>query len=134
MTSAISNIQASLPLTVFVQTSGIFPSPDGSGGGSFIAELGIFAGNFGPDGAPLADGRLMAIADNDALFNLIGTTYGGDGQETFALPDLSGTALIGAGTGPGLPQQFLAVRTARPRSRSPTRSCLPTLAGPASRS
>ena len=68
----------------------------------FIGEIRIFAGNFAPVNWAFCDGAIMAIAQNDALFNLIGTTYGGDGQNTFALPDLQGRLPIHQGTGPGL--------------------------------
>lgn len=54
----------------------------------YIGEIRIFAGNFAPVGWAFCNGQLMAIAENDALFSLIGTTYGGDGQQTFALPNL----------------------------------------------
>jgi microcystin-dependent protein len=56
----------------------------------YVGEIRIFAGNFPPAGWAMCDGQLMAIAENDTLFNLIGTTYGGDGQETFGMPDLRG--------------------------------------------
>ncbi len=56
----------------------------------FIGEIRMFAGSFAPLGWALCNGQLLSIAENDVLFNLIGTTYGGDGQETFALPDLRG--------------------------------------------
>lgn len=56
----------------------------------FIGEIRIFAGTFAPVGWALCQGQTMSIAENDVLFNLIGTTYGGDGQSTFALPDLRG--------------------------------------------
>jgi microcystin-dependent protein len=71
-------------------------------GSPYIGEIRMFAGNFAPQGWALCQGQLMAIAENDALFNLIGTTYGGDGQETFGLPDLQGRAPVHMGTGPGL--------------------------------
>ena len=54
----------------------------------FIGEIRMFGGNFAPAGWAFCDGSLLPISENDALFNLIGTTYGGDGQSTFALPDL----------------------------------------------
>lgn len=54
----------------------------------YIGEIRMFSGNFAPAGWAFCDGALMAISENDTLFNLIGTTYGGDGQETFALPNL----------------------------------------------
>ncbi|PHV04702.1 phage tail protein [Janthinobacterium sp. BJB412] len=56
----------------------------------YIGEIRMFCGNFAPAGWALCDGAMLAIAENDVLFNLIGTTYGGDGQQTFALPDLRG--------------------------------------------
>ncbi len=65
----------------------------------FIGEIRLFAGNFAPQGWAFCDGSLMAIAENDALFNLIGTTYGGDGQNTFALPDLRSRVPIHQGPG-----------------------------------
>jgi microcystin-dependent protein len=65
----------------------------------------MFAGNFAPAGWELCDGRLMSIADNAVLFQLIGTTYGGDGQQTFALPDLRGRIPIHAGSGHILGEQ-----------------------------
>ena len=69
---------------------------------SYIGEIRAFAGNFAPEGWALCDGSLLAIASNTALFSLIGTTYGGDGQNTFALPDLRGRTVIHQGTGTGL--------------------------------
>ncbi len=68
----------------------------------FTGEIRMFAGNFAPLGWAFCDGSLLSIADNDVLFTLIGTTYGGDGITTFALPDLRGRAMVGAGQGPGL--------------------------------
>jgi microcystin-dependent protein len=69
---------------------------------SFIGEIQIFAGNFAPAGWAICDGSLLPISENDALFALIGTTYGGDGQNTFALPDLRGRIPVHQGQGPGL--------------------------------
>lgn len=68
----------------------------------FIGEIRMFAGNFAPVNWAFCDGTLLSISDNDALFSLIGTTYGGDGQTTFALPDLRGRLPVGQGAGPGL--------------------------------
>ncbi|BCH25349.1 microcystin dependent MdpB family protein [Mesorhizobium sp. L-8-10] len=64
----------------------------------YIGEIRLFAGNFAPAGWALCQGQLMPIAENDALFTLIGTTYGGDGQQTFALPDLQGRVPLHQGT------------------------------------
>jgi microcystin-dependent protein len=68
----------------------------------FIGQIMMFAGNFAPLGWAFCDGSLLAISQNDALFALIGTTYGGDGQTTFGLPDLRGRVPIHQGQGPGL--------------------------------
>lgn len=68
----------------------------------FIAEVRIFAGNFAPRGWAFCNGQLLPIAQNTALFSLVGTTYGGDGRTTFALPDLQGRAPMHPGLGPGL--------------------------------
>ncbi|TLY30248.1 MAG: hypothetical protein E6K56_07090 [Ignavibacteria bacterium] len=65
----------------------------------FIGEIRMFAGNFAPTGWAFCDGQLMAISENDALFNLIGTTYGGDGQTTFALPNLQSRVPMHVGSG-----------------------------------
>jgi microcystin-dependent protein len=65
----------------------------------FIGEIRLFAGNFAPQGWAFCDGSLQAIAQNDVLFALIGTTYGGDGQQTFALPDLRGRVPLHQGGG-----------------------------------
>src|SRR5882724_13629217 len=65
----------------------------------FVGEIRMFGGNFAPVGWAFCDGALVPIAENDTLFNLIGTTYGGDGQSTFALPDLRGRVPIHFGNG-----------------------------------
>ena len=65
----------------------------------FVGEIRMFAGNFAPAGWMFCEGQLMPISENETLFNLIGTTYGGDGQETFALPDLRGRVPIHQGNG-----------------------------------
>ena len=67
-----------------------------------LAQVLLFAGNFEPSGWAYCDGRLMSIAQNSALFSLLGTMYGGDGVNTFALPDLRGRMAIGQGQGRGL--------------------------------
>ena len=65
----------------------------------YVGELRLFAGNFAPAGWMFCDGQLLPISENEALFQLIGTTYGGDGQSTFALPDLRGRIPIHQGNG-----------------------------------
>ena len=68
----------------------------------FVAEIRIFPFNFAPTGWAFCDGQLMPISQNTALFSLLGTTYGGDGKSTFALPDLAGNVPMHPGQGPGL--------------------------------
>jgi microcystin-dependent protein len=68
-------------------------------GQPYVGEIRIFAGNFPPNGWLFCEGQLLPISENDILFQLIGTTYGGDGQETFALPDLRGRIPIHVGSG-----------------------------------
>jgi len=75
-------------------------------GQPYIGEIRMFGGNFAPAGWALCQGQLVPISQNDALFTLIGTTYGGDGQETFALPDLQGRVPVHAGQGPGISQTY----------------------------
>jgi len=65
----------------------------------YVGEIRLFAGNFAPAGWMLCDGQLLPISENETLFQLIGTTYGGDGQSTFALPDLRGRVPIHFGNG-----------------------------------
>lgn len=67
----------------------------------FVGEIRMFGGNFAPAGWMFCEGQLLPISENETLFNLIGTTYGGDGQETFGLPDLRGRLPIHQGTGGG---------------------------------
>lgn len=65
----------------------------------YVGEIRIFAGNFAPAGWAFCEGQLMAISENETLFQLIGTTYGGDGQSTFAMPDMRGRIPIHQGSG-----------------------------------
>jgi microcystin-dependent protein len=73
----------------------------------FVGEIKMFAGTFAPRNWALCDGQLLSIPQNDALFSLLGTIYGGDGRTTFGLPDMRGRLPIHMGTGPGLtPRQI----------------------------
>jgi microcystin-dependent protein len=67
-----------------------------------IGQIQVFGFNFAPKGWAFCDGQLLPISQNTALFSLLGTTYGGDGRTTFALPDLRGRRIVHAGQGPGL--------------------------------
>jgi microcystin-dependent protein len=70
-------------------------------GTPYVGEIRMFAGNFAPVGWAFCNGALLAISENDVLFQLIGTTYGGDGQNTFALPDLQSRVPVHMGTNAG---------------------------------
>jgi microcystin-dependent protein len=74
----------------------------------YVGEIRMFAGNFAPAGWMFCEGQLLPISEYETLFNLIGTTYGGDGQSTFALPDLRGRLPIHQGQGSGLGNYILA--------------------------
>jgi microcystin-dependent protein len=73
----------------------------------FIGEIRLFGFNFAPTGWAQCNGQLLAIAQNTALFSILGVTYGGDGRTTFALPNLQGQAPLGEGQGPGLSSRTL---------------------------
>lgn len=73
----------------------------------YLGEIRVFAGNFPPMGYAFCAGQLVSIAQNDALYALIGTTYGGDGVNTFGLPDLRGRTPLGQGQGPGLTNRVI---------------------------
>jgi len=74
----------------------------------YVGEIRMFGGNFAIAGWAFCDGSLLPISENETLFQLIGTTYGGDGQATFALPDLRGRVPVHMGQGPGLSNYQLA--------------------------
>ncbi|AUC85940.1 phage tail protein [Polaribacter sp. ALD11] len=82
-----------------------------------IGEIKIFAGNFAPRGWAYCDGQLLSISQNQALFAILGTTYGGDGRTSFALPDLRGRVAIGPRNGPGLPSYKLGQRGGAPTNK-----------------
>jgi len=73
----------------------------------FVAEIRIFAGSFAPKGWASCDGQILPISQNTALFSLLGTYYGGNGQTTFALPNMAGNAPMHQGQGQGLSQRVL---------------------------
>ncbi len=73
----------------------------------FIGQIVMFGGNFAPRGWALCDGQLLPISQNQALFSILGTTYGGDGRTTFGLPDLRGRFAMHPGNGPGLTSRRL---------------------------
>lgn len=78
---------------------------------AFIGEIRMFGGTFAPEGWAFCFGQLLSINDYPALFSLLGTTYGGDGRNTFGLPDLQGRIPIGYGQGPGLTARYLGQKS-----------------------
>lgn len=81
----------------------------------FIGQISMFGGNFAPRGWAFCDGQLLPINQNQALFSLLGTTYGGDGRTTFALPELRGRVPMHAGNGPGLTPRQLGQKSGQER-------------------
>ena len=77
----------------------------------FVGEIRMFAGNFAPRSWAFCDGQLLAVTQNDALFSLLGTIYGGDGRTTFGLPDMRGRIPLHQGTGPGLSTRRLGSKS-----------------------
>ena len=79
---------------------------------AYIGQIIMFGGTFAPRGWALCDGQLLSIAQNTALFSLLGTTYGGDGRTSFVLPDLRGRLAMHPGNGPGLAPRKLGEKGA----------------------
>lgn len=73
----------------------------------YVGEIRMFAGNYAPEGWALCDGRLVSVSDNQVLFSLVGTTWGGDGVTTFGIPDFRGRIPLGQGQGTGLTTRVL---------------------------
>jgi len=108
-----SNMQPSLGINHIIALTGIYPSRDkgeGVKGEPFLGEITLFAGDFAPRGWAFCDGQLLPIDQYQPLYALLGTTYGGDGRTTFALPDLRGRTPIHPGSGPGLTNRRLGER------------------------
>lgn len=91
----------------------------------YVGEIRMFAGNFAPVGWALCQGQLLPISENETLFNLIGTTYGGDGQNTFALPDLQSRVPVHVGPGFALGQAAGAESVTLTTSQIPAHSHVP---------
>lgn len=124
-----NNMQPYLTIGYYIALTGIYPTPSrvtdpailndpnvipaeqAQSSNPYIGQLMLFAGNFTPAGWARCDGQLLAINTNTALFSLIGTTYGGDGATTFALPDLRGRAPIHSGSGPGLSNRVIGSKS-----------------------
>lgn len=102
---AINNMQPYLALNYCIATQGVYPSRNAME--PFLGEIDLFTFNFVPMGYAACNGQIMAINTNQALFSLLGTFYGGNGQTTFALPDLTGRVAIGYGQGANLTYRSL---------------------------
>jgi microcystin-dependent protein len=100
----IGNYQPSLVLNQQVAIQGLFPPRDcaGCSATNWLGTVHTFAGGYNAFGMPAANGQLLSISQNTALFAILGTQYGGNGQTTFALPNLAGRVAVGSGQGPGL--------------------------------
>jgi microcystin-dependent protein len=112
-----TNIQPSLALTEVTPTGTGGVAPSFTSGGALGNTDGFiynFAGNYAPSGSVYANGQLLPLTGNTAVYNLLGTTYGGNGTTNFGVPNLVGQATIGAGAGAGLPVQTLGVATGSP--------------------
>src|ERR1044072_7289766 len=77
---------------------------------NYMGEIRAFAGNYAPAGWALCDGSLLSISENQTLYALLGTTYGGDGVNDFGLPDLRGRVVVNNGQGPGLSNYILGMQ------------------------
>lgn len=102
---AVDNMHPFTGLHAIIALAGVFPSRNGGGAGpgtTMIGEIKWVPYSFAPRGWSFCNGQLLPISQHSALFSLIGTTYGGNGRTTFALPDLRGRSVLHAGMGPGL--------------------------------
>lgn len=98
-------------MNCIIALTGIYPSRDGSNSSDpWIGEIKWVPYNFAPGGWAFCDGQLLPISGNGALFSLLGTTYGGDGRTTFALPDARGRSMVHDGNGPGLTNRILGTK------------------------
>jgi microcystin-dependent protein len=108
----ISNLQASLALTQYFPLQGVFPSQGGGGGGAgfYLGEIGTFAGAFAPAGTT-ASGQFAVVAQNQPLFSVLGTNFGGNGTTTFELPNLDGITMVGTGEASGLGSETIGQKS-----------------------
>ena len=109
MTRSISSAVAAV-VSAAILAAGVTWSRPAAAVDPFIGTIRYFGFNFAPRNWAFCDGQLLAISQNDALFALIGTTYGGDGRTTFALPDMRGRMPLHRGTGPGLSTRTIGAR------------------------
>ena len=104
-TDNLNNMQPYLVMNYCIAMEGIYPSRNGVE--PFIGEIQLYGFNFAPIGFATCGGQLLSISQNTALFSLLGTIYGGNGQTTFALPDLRGRVPVHMGQGPGLSNRII---------------------------
>ena len=102
MSFSFSKTTLCLATTLSLAAVAWSPAASACGSEPFIGEICIVPYNFAPNNYAFTNGQLLAISQNTALFSLLGTTYGGNGQTTFGLPDTRGRVIVGAGQGPGL--------------------------------
>jgi microcystin-dependent protein len=112
-----NNRQPSLTMNYCIALQGIFPSRNTP----YLAEIDIFSFSFPPRGWAFCNGQLLPINQNQALFSLLGTTYGGNGQTTFALPNLQGRVPLHYGTGPGGLSNYILGQTGGTEQNNITR-------------
>ncbi|MCP9763286.1 phage tail protein [Lacihabitans soyangensis] len=91
----------------------------------YVGEIRMFAGNFAPAGWAFCDGSLLPISEYETLFQLIGTTYGGDGQQTYAVPDMRGRLPVHMGQGPGIGSNYIIGQTGGSESVTLTNNQIP---------
>ncbi|GAB1370929.1 hypothetical protein MASR1M45_09910 [Candidatus Kapaibacterium sp.] len=103
--TSISNMQPYLVLNYCIALEGIYPARDATD--PYVGEITIYPYNFNPRSTAFCHGQVLSIAQNTALFSLLGTNFGGNGTTTFGLPDLRGRTPIGAGQGSGLSTRTL---------------------------
>jgi len=108
--TTVSHMQPFTGVNFIIALQGVFPSRN-SISDPTIGEITMFAGNFVPRNWAFCDGQLLPISQYSALFSILGTTYGGDGRTTFALPDLRGRVPMHVGNGPGLSPRSLGTKS-----------------------
>ena len=129
MALPIDTRQPSLAMMEVIPLQGVYPSRDSDNSGITLGALRTFAGTFAPDGSAAASGQLIQIAQNTQLFSLLGTTFGGNGQSTFALPDLDVRTAVGDGQGTGLSLVNLGQQVGAALVNLAQGNLLPTLGG-----
>ena len=107
---AHNNMPPFITFNCIINTTGSIPGPDDPVGSTFISEIRWVAFHFAPAGWAFCDGQILQVSDNVALFSVLGATYGGDGRNTFGLPEVRGRTVLPAGTGTGLSNRNLGSR------------------------